>query len=620
MRILVLDNYDSFTWNLCHLIAEVNGHLPEVRRNDEIDLEGIRELAPDAVVISPGPGHPARKRDFGVCSTLLTEAAIPVLGVCLGHQGIAHFSGGKVELANKPMHGLASRIGHCGAGLFAGIPQNFEAVRYHSHIVVPPLPPDLEALAWTSDGEIMAIRHKWKPFWGMQFHPESIGTEYGARLLRNFLDEVASQSAAQVRRLDAPFDPEQIFTQMFAGDDYSFWLDNSAGGGHSYVGGSSIPGSYLVTHQTPGNLFSSLRQQLSATRRSSTADGFVGGFVGYFGFEMKRDLGLPCAHRSQLPDVQLLFTPAVVRFDHGARTVELAVVGDGPALADWADRFANSLHSLKTSAPSAVPLPRCQGRLTPERYRERVAEAKHEIAHGESYEVCLTDILTGPPIADPLSYYRHLRQRNPAPYSAFLKLKGVAVACSSPERFLRIDRNRTISSKPIKGTAPRSADPADLLASTKDSAEHLMIVDLVRHDLGRVCQPRSVHVTAFREIESYASVHQMVSTIAGTLRPDCDVFDAFAAAFPPGSMTGAPKQRTLEILDRLEAGPRGIYSGSIGWIGVNGCCDLNVVIRTAVFTDGATEIGSGGAIVAMSEPDGELDELRLKIALLAEAG
>ncbi len=234
---------------------------------------------------------------------------------------------------------------------------------------------------------------------------------------------------------------------------------------------------------------------------------------------MKRDCGFISAHESRFPDAQLLFAPGLLRFDHEQRSVQVVTIEQSPELGTWAGELGVRLrNTAQLREPSSAPLPRCRPRLTAAQHRDRVQAAKQEIYNGESYEICLTDILAGEPIADPLEYYRGLRRRNPTAYSAFLKLDGAAIACSSPERFLRIDGDRTVTSKPIKGTAPSSTDARELLASGKENAEHLMIVDLVRNDLGQVCDPCSVSVPVFRDIETYARVHQMVSTVSGKLR------------------------------------------------------------------------------------------------------
>jgi para-aminobenzoate synthetase len=255
-----------------------------------------------------------------------------------------------------------------------------------------------------------------------------------------------------------------------------------------------------------------------------------------------------------------------------------------------------------------------------------VAACKRLLEAGESYEICITNeiALAGP--RDAFALYRVLRRVNPAPYGAFLRLPEGAVLSSSPERFLRVRRDRSIESKPIKGTASRRADPhadaearARLLSSSKDRAEHLMIVDLLRNDLGLVSQIGSVHVAKLMDVESYETVHQLVSTIRGLLRDDVDLVDCLRATFPGGSMTGAPKLRTMEIIDGLEGAARGVYSGALGYLALNGTADLSIVIRTIVATARGATIGSGGAVVMLSDAEEEYDEMLLKAQPLLEA-
>jgi aminodeoxychorismate synthase component I len=238
---------------------------------------------------------------------------------------------------------------------------------------------------------------------------------------------------------------------------------------------------------------------------------------------------------------------------------------------------------------------------------------------GETYEVCLTNRVRLPAVEDPFDFYLWQRSRNPAPYSAFLRYGDLAVASSSPERFLTVDADGWAECRPIKGTAPRSADPAQdqlvakaLAEDEKTRAENLMIVDLIRNDLGRVSEPGTVQVPQLMAVESYQTVHQLVTTVRGRLRADVDAIDAVRACFPPGSMTGAPKIRTMELLDELEWSARGVYSGALGYLTVDGRADLSVVIRTAVMTPDGTVVGAGGAIVLDSDPVAEYDEMVLK--------
>jgi para-aminobenzoate synthetase len=202
----------------------------------------------------------------------------------------------------------------------------------------------------------------------------------------------------------------------------------------------------------------------------------------------------------------------------------------------------------------------------------------------------------------------------------------MSVLSSSPERFLRVDRDRAVESRPMKGTAARAAHPiedafraAELRRDAKTRAENLMIADLVRNDLGRVCELGTVEVPGLMVVESHATVHQMITIVRGRLRPDADALDCVRAAFPAGSMSGAPKLRTLEIIDRLEGRPRGVYSGTLGFLSVNGTADLSIVIRTLVASPDGLTVGAGGAIVAASDPEDELAEMLLKARPLLEA-
>ena len=232
---------------------------------------------------------------------------------------------------------------------------------------------------------------------------------------------------------------------------------------------------------------------------------------------------------------------------------------------------------------------------------------------------------------DPWILYGELRRKNPAPFGAYLALPDdVVILSSSPERFLRVDSSRRVQSRPIKGTRPRGASEfedarleAELQASEKDRAENLMIVDLVRNDLGRVCTPGSIAVPELMQIEAYAAVFQMVSTVTGSLATGRDAFDLIEATFPPGSMTGAPKLASIALLESLESVRRGVYAGALGYLDLRGGLDLSVVIRTLIWKDGKAHLHVGGGVVADSSPDGEylesLDKARAPLAALGSA-
>ncbi|WP_084506340.1 aminodeoxychorismate synthase component I [Geminicoccus roseus] len=669
MRLLLVDNYDSFTFNLAQLVAVVSGAEPWVVKNDQVDLDQVAAFGPDAVILSPGPGRPDRPADFGICTALIRSYQGPILGVCLGHQGLAAHGGGRIGYARTVMHGRPSRIRHLGTGLFHGLPQDFRAIRYHSLLVTEP-GPDFEPVAWSDDGIIMALRHRHRPLHGVQFHPESIDTEHGAALVRNFLDLVVSPSAP--RRIPPPrpcpatarpaggelqlftragpcaADPERSFVALYGRSGTAFWLDSArldaAGARWSFMGDGSGPHARQITYrvadrgipqaETHPSVFDDLERWLDERRIERPAGldvPFLPGWVGYLGYELKADAGGAAAHHSSLPDAQLLFADRIVAFDHATGRVVLLAL-DHPGQQERADAWFDVTLERITEAPSLPEPPPPCGRpifrphLADDAYLERIAAAQQAIRQGESYEICLTNEYAAQVEVDPLDAYRRLRRINPAPFAAFLRFGDLAILSSSPERFLSIDAEGSVQACPIKGTIARGADERQdramaekLRSSVKDRSEHLMIVDLLRNDLGKVCATGSVHVPDLFRIERYATVHQMVSTICGRLRGGTSPIACVRAAFPGGSMTGAPKLRTMRILDELEGRPRGIYSGAIGYLGSDGRVDLSIVIRTAVVEPGRISIGAGGAIVDLSDPLAELAEVRLKCQALVEA-
>jgi len=692
MRCVLIDNYDSFTFNLFQMLADLHGEPPLLLRNDDpVSWPALRAQGYGAIVVSPGPGRPERARDFGISASAIRESGMAVLGVCLGHQGLCHLHGAPVLPAPEPMHGRTSVVHHAQIDLFEGIPSPFEVVRYHS-LVVGELPAGLHALAWSDDGVLMGVRHLEAPLWGVQFHPESICSEHGARLLRNFRDLalaastrgrarlrgdeqrlVHRQPVVRYRRLALALDAEAAFAALYAEREVAFWLDSSASGANgcgrfSFMGDDSGPLAELLTYdvssgrvttrtasgveQADGPLLAYLDDQLRARRTNTTAlpFDFNGGYVGYLGYELKAECGGEPSHRAEAPDAALVFADRFLAFDHEAGEVWLVALEahDAPA-APWLDEMTMRLTALAhgdadgDGAGNGHVLPPlhagggravdiedawpagCAARHDDDAYLALIARCQEAIVAGETYEVCLTNHVQVDGAIDPWPAYRRLRAVNPAPFAAFLRFPEVSVLSASPERFLRVGVDGEVEAKPIKGTAPRGATvEADLAirerlrASEKDRAENLMIVDLLRNDLGAVCEIGSVEVPVLFGVESFATVHQLVSTIRGRIGRGASALDVVRAAFPGGSMTGAPKKRTMEIVDALEAGPRGVYSGALGWFALGGAADLSIVIRTIVATERGASFGAGGAIVALSDPREELREVRLKARALVE--
>jgi len=698
MRTLLVDNHDSYSYNVFHLLAAASGEEPVVVNNDAVSWRVLRRSDFDAIVLSPGPGRPERWHDFGVCRDILRYSEIPVLGICLGHQGIANLLRGGVSRAPMAMHGRLSPIRHDGSGLFEGLPQDFSVVRYHSLAITSPIGPQGHETAWADDGVVMGIEHHERPMWGVQFHPESIATEHGRAIAENFYSLASSFHAGRGRRtarrwrdedrpssapVSNPSTPradgrlrllarsfegeapsEQLYERLFESAESSFWLDSADAptwlAQASYMGTSAGRGQALLEYDVEekrtlvrrggrdreerGSIFDLLDRELARNAIEpppGIVRGLIGGYVGYLGYELKADCGAVNLHRSDLPDAMLMFANRVVAVDHANRRSHVFALArhQDPEAERWFEATCELVEGWIHTPPAEAPLAaaedpgahvsfRCgRGR---ERYLADILRSQAELAAGESYEVCLTDQISTDASPDPFALYRRLRRANPAPFAAFLRFGERAIVSSSPERFLSVDRDRTVQARPIKGTISRAEDKtvdearrAELAQDEKTRAEHLMIVDLLRNDLGRVCEVDSVRVPDLMVVEPYATVHQVVSTITGRLERHRSSAECARACFPGGSMTGAPKERTMEIIDDLEAEARGVYSGAIGYFGLDGATDLSIVIRTIVMRPGRTTIGAGGAIVMQSDPEEEFEEILLKarapMAAIAEA-
>ena len=398
-------------------------------------------------------------------------------------------------------------------------------------------------------------------------------------------------------------------------------LEAGAGARWSYLAPWPVA---VLRRRDPEGVLAEARELLARTRadRPDEAPPFSGGLIGSLGYDLARaierlpvqasdDLGLPCVH--------LHAVESVIAFDHDEGVIYLC--GRSRAEIDRLRRV------LAAAGPVELPAPPGSA-LTPmpfARYEMLVAEILGQIARGNVYEVNLTHRLSGP-CGSALDLYVRLRESAPVPRNLYLDAGGFTLVGATPETFLTVDGDRVVITCPIKGTRRRDedvdADAAlahDLWTDPKDRAENVMIVDLARNDLSRVCLPGSVTVPSLLAIESHPTVHQMVSTVRGRLAPEFDVFDLLEATFAPGSMTGAPKVRAMELIERLEPVRRGPYGGAVGWIAPDGTCDLAVVIRTAVVIGGSAYLHVGGAIVADSVASVEYEESLLKARTVAAA-
>jgi aminodeoxychorismate synthase component I len=401
---------------------------------------------------------------------------------------------------------------------------------------------------------------------------------------------------------------------------------------------SAYDGMVPGLHSAEGPVLEVLRRLMPKPPSAKSALPFVGGAVGWLGYELAESFDVHHLRGRDdlgLADAALLLVDALVAFDHASGVATIEALGFGTTASEaraHAERAAARLEAQlrRTGDRPSTPAPRARPHSRVDvdavAHARDVSAIQKEIAAGNVYQACLTHRRERSFEGDPFELYGCLREINPAPFACYFELPEVAVVGSSPERFLRVTPEGEVEARPIKGTAARAIDAARdaerrqrLAASDKDRAENLMIVDLVRNDLGRVCEPGSVRVPELMAIETYASVFQMVSTVRGRLRDGCDALDAVAATFPPGSMTGAPKIAAMQLLDRLEPLRRGIYSGAIGYLDVRGGADLSVVIRTLLVKEGRAYLHAGGGIVADSCAEAEYREALDKLGPLLRA-
>ncbi|WP_133510427.1 aminodeoxychorismate synthase component I [Candidatus Thiosymbion oneisti] len=375
---------------------------------------------------------------------------------------------------------------------------------------------------------------------------------------------------------------------------------------------------------SPHDPFALLRGQLGEPVPPVPDLPFRGGAIGWFAYDLGRRIErLPtlAENAEQLPDMAVGIYDWALVVDHLAHKARLVSLGRDPRTRERWDTLLSMFRDPRL-APARSRLrvlgpPRSN--LTRDEYGLAFDRIKSYLLEGDCYQVNLAQRFSAPVAGDPFAGnlfagYRALRRLNPAPFSAYLKTPFAQVLSSSPERFLAV-RDGQVETRPVKGTRPRGRTPAadsalqrELAASTKERAENLMIVDLLRNDLGRVCSPGSVRVPKLFEVESYATVHHLVSTVTGRLAPGQDAVSLLRACFPGGSITGAPKIRAMEIIEELEPHRRGVYSGAIGYLGCDGAMDTNIAIRTLIHSASTIRFWAGGGIVHDSQVEEEYRE------------
>lgn len=388
----------------------------------------------------------------------------------------------------------------------------------------------------------------------------------------------------------------------------------------------------LQIYAQPGDAFAFWRDisLLSFNPAENGPFPFIGGWFVYLGYELLHPLesSVTSWPEANFPLAALARVPAAVLFNRG--TGESWVIAEDHAETTWqelVDRLAATNCGGTTASSSSHHSPLQITEESPEIFLDGVATIRDYIYEGDVFQVNLSRAWRAemPADANAVDLYRQLRQANPGPFNALVNMGDTQILSSSPERLLSI-RQGLVSTRPIAGTHPRSFDPkedlalkARLIQSTKERAEHIMLIDLERNDLGRICVPGSVQVEELMSVESYAFVHHIESVVSGRLQPQQHPASAIAALFPGGTITGCPKVRTMQIIRELESGPRGAYTGSLGYINHDGSMDLNILIRTFMRKDTGLEFRAGAGIVADSDPERELAETRAKAKGLLRA-
>ncbi len=429
-------------------------------------------------------------------------------------------------------------------------------------------------------------------------------------------------------------DPAEVFL-CFQHDRHIAWLDSQEAGPRGRTSYLCVAPFEVHDRGSPFSVLNNFGDRFHDPQSGAPVP-FAGGAVGFLGYESAALLeNVPRHANPGIPDFCIGFYDVVFAWDHLDRRFLLISSGLPETVTraralrarTRADAILHRLAAGGVSPPAPKNLAWKQH--SPRRLHEsRVARAITYIEAGDIFQANITARFSAakPPDMSPAAIHLALRAANHAPYGAYLACGSLAISSVSPERFLSLSPAGQIETRPIKGTARRGENPAEdealataLLASSKDRAENLMIVDLLRNDIGRVAAFGSVHVTQLARLETFARIHHLVSCVRGTLRPGTNAADLMRAAFPGGSITGAPKIRAMEIIHEIEAIPRGPYCGSIFWLGLDGAMDSSIAIRTATITPEAITVQAGGGIVADSDPAAEYEEVMIKIRPLLHA-
>lgn len=661
--------------------------------NDSFQIHELRPFLAlfSAIIIGPGPGHPENEQDVGIIPSLfdgtLSDVSIPILGICLGFQSLCLSQGCKISVLQNIAHGQIYHVTHNEDPLFGGIKQKFKSVRYHS-LYVPELNSSLTELAWTIEERtnkqiLMAVKHKDEPWFGVQYHPESICSEEGQKLIQNFmkLSREFNKSKRQIiadeslmktissNILTTPFieaeskkKAKTLFSEVFETqlsileiadrlhqqDQEIIFLNSAANPGNWSIIGLPNEKSTYITHSTDNPKLIKIRQadvarlEISDSIWDFTAKfmsdklvddcdsefPFIGGLMGIFSYEEGQFIRfdkLPQFTTEEIPDTKLVYVENCILQNNTTGEVHLTSIDSKESLDKVKELLSKD--SIKYESLSDLIKINSVEKPNEHKYKELFHKCQDFLHSGNSYELCLTvpTKLRIPATTKPWDIYRTLTCRNPSPYSAYFNFDDSILISSSPERFLNWD-NKQCELRPIKGTVRKTPEMTfelakSILHTPKEIGENLMIVDLIRHDLYQLL--KTVEIDRLMQVEEYSTVYQLVSAIRGIFETGSYTgIDVLSRSLPPGSMTGAPKKRSVEILQGLEDSRRGFYSGVCGYWSVENKADWSVIIRSLFHykqdlenneKENLWRIGAGGAITVLSDAEGEWQEMLTKL-------
>ena len=630
MNTLIIDFGDSYIENIASQVEKIRGKKAKLIKIEDYNVDLLKSV--DSVILSSGTGS-YRLREL---LKSLEKENLPVLGTSWSFFSILDFFEEEIE-SIPPQYGVKI-YGHFLQNNSYGLLGTFNGILYDKYSIGR-LSSEIEILSESEEGDLLAFKKN--NFVGVRPHLGSYYTERSKDVLNIFIENARNQSRKNhelIIHKEKYEDNLPSIVEKVKKDHKIYWLDSShVIKDYSRFSILGIPReedellSYSVgdsfvsvragkeTSKREGTIWDILKKRPLKSRDDRLPVDFQCGYIGAIGYGLKEDLGYTNKNQSKLPDCILQYCSSCIIVDHLKEEIYLVSEKEDDHYKKIKGWLGESRKEKLVLEKRRNNFPKAYLARSREEYISDIKKSLEKMRKGESLEICLTNQLMIEDSIDSYEFYKILRKTSPAPYAGYLEFEDFSIASSSMERFVKLDGNGNINAKPIKGTIRRGETSEEdeelkreLQEDKKSFSENLMILDLLRNDIQKVAINGTVDVPEAMIVESYATVHQLVSIVEGVLREDKTALDLLRAVFPGGSMTGSPKEQSIDILEELEVVPRGIYSGSLLYLSNTGAMDCNVVIRTAIIEKDCVSIGIGGAIVEDSDPIAEYEEILLK--------